>query len=253
MMIDLNADAGESFGRWQLGDDRALFSELTSVNLACGFHAGDPLTIQRTVQLAGQAGVALGAHPSFPDLAGFGRRDMALSSNELYASVIYQLGALAAFLRLEGLSLHHVKPHGALYLQMARNAETARVVAASVKDFDTTLPLVILAGAGGTVMAEQAHAVGTPVVLEAFPDRAYLASGHLAPRTLPGSVLHDPEQIAARALQMVCDGRIDTLDGGEISLNPQTLCIHGDNPQALANAQTVRTALEAAGVTLRPF
>lgn len=253
MTIDLNADAGESFGRWQLGDDDALFPALTSVNLACGFHAGDPLTIQRTVQLARQAGVAVGAHPSFPDLAGFGRRDMALSADELYASVIYQLGALATFLRLEGLRLHHVKPHGALYLQMMHNAETARVVAAAVKDFDTTLPLVILAGAGGTVMAEQAEAVGTPFVLEAFPDRAYLANGRLAPRSLPGSVLHDPQQIAARAVQMVCAGHIAALDGGEVSLTPQTLCIHGDNPQALANAQAVRTALEAAGVTLRTF
>jgi UPF0271 protein len=253
MTIDLNADAGESFGRWQLGDDGALFASLSSVNLACGFHAGDPLTIQRTVALAKAHGLAVGAHPGFPDLVGFGRRDMALNSDELYAAVIYQLGALAAFLALEGLFLHHVKPHGALYLQMTRNPETARTVAKAIKDYDATLPLVILAGAGGVLMAEQARAARVRYVLEAFPDRAYLADGQLAPRSLPGSVIDDPEQIARRAVQMVCEGRVDALDGGQVTLAPQTLCIHGDNPQAAATASTVKGALLAAGVTLRAF
>lgn len=250
MTVDLNADAGESFGRWQLGDDTALFGAVSSVNLACGFHAGDPVTIARTVALAKAHGLAIGAHPSLPDLVGFGRREMALSREELYASLIYQLGALSGFVRLAGLTLHHVKPHGALYWQMLREAEVARTIAAAVHDFDPTLPLVLLAGPGGALALEQARAVGVRCLLEAFPDRAYLASGQLAPRSLPESVIGDPEQVARRALQMVCERRIATLDGGMLELAPQTLCIHGDSPAAAQLATAVRQALTAAGVTV---
>ena len=251
--IDLNADAGESFGPWTMGADEALFPSLTSVNLACGFHAGDPLTMRKTVRLAARLGVRVGAHPGFPDRVGFGRRDVSASSEEVYADVLYQLGALHAFLRVEGAALHHVKAHGALYLKMMRDEATARAVAAAVYDYDASLPLVILGGPGGDVMARAAEEAGVRVVREAFPDRAYLENGHLAPRSLEDAVIRDPRQAAARAVQMVTEGRTQTLGGGETKIQAQTLCVHGDNPEAPRIAAAVRGALEAAGVQVRTF
>lgn len=248
--IDLNADAGESFGAWPLGRDGELFDVVTSVNLACGFHAGDPATMRRSVALAKAKGVAVGAHPGFPDLVGFGRREMALAPEELYADTLYQLGALAAFMKVEGLVLHHVKPHGALYLRMARDEASATAVARAVRDFDAALPLVVL---GGTVMAAAATRVGVPVVLEAFPDRGYLASGQLAPRSMPGALVREPEVAAKRAVRMVLEHRVEALDGGSVAIEAQTLCIHGDNPEAPEIARAVRRALEAEGVTVCPF
>ncbi len=250
MWVDLNADAGESFGAWRMGQDEALFPLLTSVNLACGFHAGDPRTMLRAVRLAKAHGVSVGAHPGFPDLVGFGRRDLDASPEEVYADVLYQIGALAAFLRLEGMPLHHVKPHGALYLRMARDPEIARAVAQAVKDYDPELPLVLL---GGTVMEEAARAVGARYVREAFPDRAYLSNGQLAPRRVEGALVRDPERAAERAVQMVVEGKVAALDGGWVEVQAETLCIHGDNPEAVAIARAVREALLAAGVEVRPF
>lgn len=251
--IDLNADAGESFGRWTLGADEALLPQLTSINLACGFHAGDPLTMQRAVRLALGHGVAVGAHPGFPDRVGFGRRELAASAAEIYADVLYQVGALAAFLKVEGSSLHHVKPHGALYHKMMRDEEIARAVAQAVKDYDAALPLVVLAGAGGELMVSCAEDVGTKVVLEAFPDRAYLASGYLAPRNMEHSVIHDSQHVAERAVQMVTEGCVTALDGGTVAIHAQTLCIHGDNPEASETARAVSDALKSAGVSLAAF
>jgi UPF0271 protein len=248
--IDLNADAGESFGPWPMGQDAELFELVSSVNLACGFHAGDPSTMRRSVALAKAKGVAVGAHPGFPDLVGFGRRDMALAPEELYADTLYQLGALAAFLKVEGLVLHHVKPHGALYLRMARDEACATSVAQAVRDFGAELPLVVL---GGTAMAEAARQAGVPVVLEAFPDRGYLASGQLAPRGTPGALVREPAEAAKRALEMVLEHRVEALDGGTVAIEAQTLCIHGDNPEAVEIARAVRRALEAEGVTVCPF
>lgn len=250
MQVDLNADAGESYGVYAYGHDEALFPLVTSVNLACGFHAGSPLRIKEAVARAKAHGVAVGAHPGFPDLVGFGRREMALSPDEVYADLLYQIGALSAFLKAEGLLLHHVKPHGALYLKACRDRETARAIAQAVRDFDPGLPLVVLPY---TVYEEEARALGLRVVLEAFPERAYLKNGQLAPRTLPGSWISDPEEAARRALRMVLEGRVEALDGGEVEVRAETLCIHGDNPSAPQVARAVRRALEEAGVGVRAF
>ncbi len=251
--VDLNADSGESFGPWRMGQDERLFPHLSSANLACGFHAGDPVTMRRAVGLAKQHGVAVGAHPGFPDRVGFGRRDMAVLPEQLYADVIYQLGALGAFMRLEGLELHHVKAHGALYLKMARDPETALAVAAAVRAYDASLPLVVLGGPGGAVMAEAVQRAGLYAVLEAFPDRAYLEDGRLAPRFMAHSVIHEPELVAERAVQMVKEGRVQALGGGVAEVGAQTLCLHGDNPNAPEIASAVRAALQEAGVGVRAF
>jgi len=248
--IDLNADAGESFGHWRLGADETLFPILSSVNLATGFHAGDPLTMQRSVRLAKKYGVSAGAHPGFPDLVGFGRRDLAATPEQVYSDVLYQIGALDAFLRVEGMKMHHVKPHGALYLQMVRNKETALAVARAVKDYDAELPLVLLFG---TPMEEAAREIGVRYVREAFPDRAYLSDGRLSPRSMEGSLIRDPERAAERAVQMVLEGRIPALDGGEVEVRAETLCVHGDNPEAVEIARAVRRALEEAGVTIAAY
>lgn len=248
--IDLNADAGESFGPWKMGQDEALFPLLTSVNLATGFHAGDPRTMQKSVRLAKAHGVAVGAHPGFPDLVGFGRRDLAIKPEEAYTDVLYQIGALSAFLKVEGLSLHHVKPHGALYLRMLKDQALAEAVAQAVKDYDPELPLVLL---GGTLMEEAARAVGTRYVREAFPDRAYLSDGRLAPRSMAGAVIRDPERAAERAVAMVLEGEVEALDGGRVRVQAETLCVHGDNAEAVAIARAVRAALEAAGVRLAAY
>ena len=255
--VDLNADAGEAFGHWRVADEGVLFLHLTSVNLACGFHAGDPLTMQRSARLAKHAGVAVGAHPGFPDLVGFGRRDLAASPEEVYADVLYQLGALVAFLQAEGLTMHHVKAHGALYFKMMREPETARAVAEAVATFnaafDAALPLVVLAGAGGQIMRDQAAALGLRVVTEAFPDRAYLANGRLAPRTLEGSLLNDSEKIAERAVKMATGQPLAALDGGSVVLGADTLCLHGDHPEAAQNAEAVRRALAEAEIDVCAF
>ncbi len=248
--IDLNADAGESFGRWKLGHDEELFPLLSSVNLATGFHAGDPRVMLRSVRLAKKHGVAIGAHPGYPDLVGFGRRDLALSPEEAYTDVLYQIGALSAFLKLEGLPLHHVKPHGALYLRMLKDDELARAVARAVKDYDPEVPLVLL---GGTSMEEAARAVGVRYVREAFPDRAYLSDGRLAPRSMPGALIRDPKRAAERAVEMVLEGEIKALDGGRVQVRAETLCVHGDNPEAVAIARAVREALIAHGVEIQAF
>ncbi len=248
--IDLNADAGESFGRWKLGQDEQLFPLLTSVNLATGFHAGDPLTIQQAVRLAKSHGVAVGAHPGFPDLVGFGRRDMAITPDQAYADVLYQIGALSAFLRLSGLPLHHVKPHGALYLRMLKDKPLAKAVAQAIKDYDPEVPLVLL---GGTLMEEAAREVGVRYVREAFPDRAYLSDGRLAPRSMAGALIRDPKAAAERAVAMVLDQEIDALDGGKVRIEAETLCIHGDNPESVEIARAVREALTDAGVELKTY
>ncbi len=250
MFVDLNVDAGESYGTFTYGHDREIFPLVTSVNLACGFHGGSPTRIREAVALAKAHGVAVGAHPGFPDLVGFGRRDMALSPEEVYADVLYQIGALYAFLKTEGLSLHHVKPHGALYLRACRDRETARAIAEAVKAFDPEVPLVVLPG---TVYEEEARRAGLRVVLEAFPERAYLRNGQLAPRSLPGSWISDPKEAARRALRMVLERKVEALDGGEVEVKAETLCIHGDNPNAPEVALAVRRALEEAGIEVKPF
>jgi UPF0271 protein len=247
MTIDLNADAGESYGVWSLGDDEALFPHLTSVNLACGFHAGDPKTIERSVRLALQHRLAIGAHPSFPDRVGFGRRELQASEEEIRADVLYQIGALSAFLKAHGARLHHVKAHGALYNQATREPSTARALAEAVHAFDPKLPLVVLPG---TPLEEEARALGLPVLREGFPERGYLADGRLAPRHLPGAIIEDPDLAAQRALAMV-RGKIQSLDGGELPVQIETLCVHGDHPRAPAVARAIRAILEAHGIAVQ--
>ncbi|MER3480523.1 MAG: LamB/YcsF family protein [Meiothermus sp.] len=250
MRVDLNADAGESFGPWKLGRDEALFPLVSSVNVACGFHAGDPLTIQRTLALAQMTGLAVGAHPGFPDLVGFGRRELAATPDEIYADVLYQVGALSAFLRVAGLPLHHVKPHGALYNRATQDPQTARAVARAVRDFDPRLPLVVLPG---TPLESEAQALGLRTVAEAFPERGYSRDGRLAPRGTPGAWIHDPAQAARRAVGMVVKGQVEAVEGGLVTVRAQTLCIHGDNPQAVEIARAVREALLAEGITIQSY
>ena len=248
--IDLNADAGESFGAWTLGDDAGLFPLLTSVNIACGFHAGDPLTMQRAVARAARHGLGIGAHPGYPDLAGFGRRALEATPEQVYADVLYQIGALGGLCRAAGAALRHVKAHGALSTRAWTHAPTAAAIAQATRDYDPLLPLVALPA---TPLESEARRLGLPVVLEAFPERAYLPDGQLAGRSVPGSSIHDPQEAARRAVMMVMQGRVEAVGGGFFELKADTLCIHGDNPNAVEIAQAVRGALEAQGVQLRRF
>jgi UPF0271 protein len=248
--IDLNSDLGEGFGAWTLGDDDALLGLVTSANVACGFHAGDPSIMRRVCTQAAARQVAIGAQVGYRDLAGFGRRAIDVAPDDLIADVIYQIGALDGFARAAGSRVAYVKPHGALYNTVVTNADQAAAVVTGVRLYDPSLPLL---GLPGSELLQQAQDVGQPVVHEAFADRAYTAAGHLVSRRLPGAVLHDPEQIAERCLRMVVDGFVIAEDGSRLSLTPASLCVHGDTPGAVAIARLVRSRLLAAGVTLSPF
>jgi 5-oxoprolinase (ATP-hydrolysing) subunit A len=250
MRIDLNADAGESFGAWKMGNDEALFDFISTVNVACGFHAGDPLTMQETLELAKQKHVAVGAHPGYPDLVGFGRRVMAATPEQVYTDVLYQISALAGFAKIAGLPLRHVKAHGALANESWKNIETAHAIAKATKDFDANLPLMVLPG---TLLETEALKLSVPTILEAFPERAYLKNAQLAPRSMKEASIHDPAEAARRAVMMVKEKRIEALDGGWVELEVQSLCIHGDNPHAVEIARAVRQALEAEGITVQTF
>ena len=249
MRVDLNADLGEAFGAYAMGADEAVLAYVSSANVACGFHAGDPTVIDRTVARAVRAGVAVGAHPSHFDLRGFGRREIAADPAEVEADVVYQVGAVAAFARAHGSHLTHVKPHGALYSQAARDETLARAVARGVARFSREVVLVGLAGSAP--MRRAAEAEGLRFAAEAFADRAYDAGGRLVPRTRPGALITDPSSAAAKAVRIVCEGRIAAVDGTTVELAADTLCLHGDNPHALEIARAVREALEAAGVTVQ--
>lgn len=250
MRVDLNADAGESFGAWKLGNDEALFDFISTVNVACGFHAGDPLTMQQTLELAKHKGVAIGAHPGYPDLVGFGRRVIATTPEQVYADVLYQTAALSGFAKVVGLPLSHIKAHGALANESWNNVDTARAIAQATHDFDTNLPLMVLPG---TLLESEARKLNMPLVLEAFPERAYLKNAQLAPRSIAGSSIHDPKEAARRAVMMVKENRVEALDGGWVELEVHSFCIHGDNPRAVAIARTIRQALEAEGITIQTF
>jgi UPF0271 protein len=247
MRIDLNADVGESLGPWPMGDDAALIPLVSSVNIACGFHAGDPATIERTVALAAAAGAAIGAHPGYPDLAGFGRRDMTMSPADLEAAVVYQVGAVAAFARAARSELRHVKAHGALYNRAVVDPAIAAAVARAVRRCSGEL---ILVGLAGSELLVAGAAEGLPVAAEAFPDRAYEADGTLRSRALAGAVLTDSAAIAERALAMARDGEVRAVDGTVVTIRPVTLCLHGDTPGAAEHARAVRAALDAAGIAV---
>lgn len=246
--VDINCDMGESFGAWAMGDDGAMMRAITSANVACGAHAGDPAVMRRTVRLARELGVAVGAHPSFPDLEGFGRREMKFSSDEVEGLILVQLGGLAAIARAEGVTLRHVKPHGALYNMAARDGRIAEAIARAVHAFD---PSLVLFGLAGSLMLPAGEAAGLRVASEVFADRAYERDGSLAPRQRLGSVIHDPDQVAVRAVQMVRDGRVVVLSGESIAVKADTICVHGDTPGAPELARRIRTALEAEGIRVR--
>ena len=249
--IDLNSDIGESFGAYTMGMDEAVLDVITSANVACGWHAGDPMVMQKTVALAAGRGVSVGAHPGYPDLLGFGRRSLDCSLEEIRNYVIYQVGALQAFCRAAGVPLVHVKPHGALYNAAVADPRVGRAIMEAVSAVDDSLYYVALAGAGADEVRRQAEAVGIRVLFEAFPDRAYTPQGRLTPRSQPGAVIHDPDEAARRALQMARDGSVTAVDGTRIALSAQTLCVHGDNPEALALVKTIRETLTGAGIRLQ--
>jgi UPF0271 protein len=246
--IDLNADVGESFGPWPMGDDERLIPLVSSVNIACGAHAGDPATIARTVRLAVAHGAAIGAHPGYPDLAGFGRRDLDMAADDLDASLIVQIGAVQAVARSEGAIVRHVKPHGALYNRAARDPGLARTIATAIARLDAGLVLV---GLAGSALLDAGRAAGLSVSAEGFADRAYEADGSLRDRRLAGAIL-DATAAAAQAVSIARDGVVSTGDGTSIPIEADTICIHGDGPEAIATATAVRAALTAAGVGVRP-
>jgi UPF0271 protein len=245
--IDLNADLGESYGAWTMGDDAALLAVVSSANIACGYHGGDPDIMRRTVALAVQHGVAIGAHVSLPDLQGFGRREMAVSADEAYALTLYQIGALHAFAQAAGTRLAHVKPHGALYNMAARDAGLAKAIAQAVCDFPPDLRLV---GLAGSKLVEAGRSAGLPVVAEAFADRRYRADGSLQPRREANAVIADSAEAVAQAIAIARGETIRAVDGSALTLHADTLCLHGDSPHAVASARELRKALEAAGLRI---
>lgn len=247
-VIDINADLGEGFGVWELGDDLALLDVITSANVACGFHAGDPLIMRRVCAAAVARGVTIGAQVSYRDLAGFGRREMDVAAPELTAEVLYQLAALDGIARAEGGRVAYVKPHGALYNRIARDTGQAAAVVEAVRAYDPALPLLTLPGS-----AVHDVAGGLTVVAECFADRAYTPSGALVSRREPGAVVHDPEVVVERAVRMAVEGTVEAVDGGKVVLNARSMCVHGDTPGAVTLARSVRSALSAAGVALEAF
>ncbi len=248
MHIDLNCDMGESFGAYSIGADEMLMPLITSANIACGFHAGDPRVMQRTVQLAVQHGVAIGAHPGFRDLEGFGRRVIDATPDEIESDVLYQIGALDAFARAAGKKLMHVKAHGALYNLAVIKPAIARAIARAVVSFDSSLVFVGLAGSS---MLDVARELGLRVAREGFCDRAYTPDGKLMSRREPGSLIDDPQRAARQALQIVIEQTVDASNGEKIPMTVDTLCIHGDSPNAPAIARAVREMLEKNGVNVR--
>ncbi|TKK87103.1 LamB/YcsF family protein [Herbidospora galbida] len=245
MRIDLNADLGEGFGAWTLGDDDALLEIVTSANVACGFHAGDPLTIRRVCEAAVARGVAIGAQVSYRDLAGFGRREMDVPAEELRAEILYQLAAVDGIARAVGGRVTYVKPHGALYNRVIWDAVQARAVVEAVTDYG---PLPVLTLPGSAV-----HGLGAPTVAECFADRAYTPEGALVSRREPGSVLHDPGEVAARAVRMAREGVVTAVDGSQVRVEARSICVHGDTPGAVGLARAVRDALTGAGVAVEAF
>lgn len=248
--VDLNADMGESFGVYTLGDDDALLRSVTSANIACGFHAGDPGTMARSVASCAERGVALGAHPGLPDLAGFGRRALAVTPAEARDLVTCQVGALAAFAARHGQRLQHVKPHGALYTMAESDPAIASAIALAVREAD---PALTLMGLSGGRLVTVGREVGLRVANEVFADRSYAPDGTLTPRGQSGAVLHDPAQVAARIVRLVTEGTITAADGSDLNPAADTICLHGDSPGAAPLAAAVRRALEAAGVAVLPL
>lgn len=248
--VDLNSDVGESFGRWTLGDDEAVLAAVTSANVACGFHAGDPTTLRHTCELAVAAGVVVGAQAGYRDLAGFGRRFLDVAPRELTDDVLYQLGALDGLCRATGTRVRYLKPHGALYNAIVHHEAQARAVVDAVVEYDSTLPVL---GLPGSVFLAHAQARGLRTVAEAFADRGYTPEATLVPRSEPGALLHDADEVAARVVRLVQDGAITAVDGSSVTVRAESVCVHGDSPNAVAMARAVRSALSQAGVEVHSF
>jgi UPF0271 protein len=248
--IDLNSDVGESFGRWTLGDDSAMFESVSSANVACGFHAGDPSVIRATSAKAAQAGVVIGAHVGYRDLAGFGRRFLDVDPTELADDVVYQIGALQALAATAGARVKYVKPHGGLYNAIVKHTAQAQAVVDAVKAVDPSLPILGLPGSEVLRLAEKA---GLRAVTEAFADRAYNPDGTLVSRTQAGAVLHDPAEVAGHVLRMATEGRVKAIDGSLLNVRAESICVHGDSPGAVAMAAAVKSALSDAGVGIAAF
>ena len=245
-VVDLNCDMGESFGAWTMGDDERMFPSISSANVACGFHGGDPRVMARTVEVAKRHGVAVGAHPAFPDLVGFGRRNIGVTPEEARTDVLYQIGALSAFCRRVDLPLQHVKPHGQLNNLAMTDRALADAIVAGIKDFDPHLLVV----AYGGEFAKAARAAGMRVASEVFADREYNADGTLVSRRLPGAVITDPARVVERAVSMVLEGRVRAVDGTVLTIPVHTICTHGDTPGAADLTARLRAALESAGVRI---
>ncbi|MGI6144085.1 MAG: LamB/YcsF family protein [bacterium] len=248
--VDLNSDVGESFGAYKLGLDQEVLKYVTSANIACGFHAGDFMVMEKTVALAVENKVGIGAHPGFPDLQGFGRRQMALTSAEVKNLVIYQVGALAAFARAAGKPLEHVKAHGALYNQAAKDPALADAIAAGIK---AVAPGAIVLALAGSEMVQAAQRTGLRVAQEVFADRGYTAEGTLVPRSQPGAMIHDPAIAIPRVVRMVKEGKVTAVTGEDIDICADSICVHGDNPEAIEFVKNIRKALEEAGVEVVPL
>ena len=248
MRVDINSDVGESFGAYTIGHDAGLMTSITSANVAAGFHAGDPSVLRATIRLAKQHGVAVGAHPGFPDLVGFGRRELNVTPSEAEDFVLYQIAAVAGVAATEGVRLQHVKPHGALFNMAVRNLDLASAIASAVAAFDSSL---ILFGLPGSEILNAGRAAGLRVAAEVFADRAYEPDGSLASRRKPGSVIHDPAAVVARAVRMVKDHTVVAIDGSIVSLHAETICVHGDTPGSDQLATQIRAGLVAAGITVK--
>ena len=248
--VDLNSDLGERFGRYTIGMDERIIPLVTSANVACGYHASDPVVMQKTVREAKKAGIGVGAHPGFPDLMGFGRREMAVSPAEAKAYTLYQLGALAAFCQAEGVKLQHVKPHGAMYNMAARDYELARAICEAVAEFDRNL--IVLALSGGE-MVRAAGELGLRTAFEVFADRAYEEDGSLVNRRKPGAMITDEEEAIRRVIRMVKEQKVETITGKDIAIRADSVCVHGDGEKALAFVEKIRRALQEEGVLIQPL
>ena len=247
MRVDLNCDMGESFGSWTIGDDAAILPFVSSVNIACGFHAGDPSVMRATVHAAAAHHVAVGAHPGLPDLAGFGRREMAVSPQAVYDMTSYQIGALRGIARAAGVTVNHIKPHGALYNMAAVRSPIANAIALAVRDTDGSLTLVALSG---SCLIDAGRATGLRTASEVFADRNYMPDGTLVPRSAPNAIVNDVDEAAARAVRMVQSHRVTAIDGSDVTVLAETICIHGDAPYAALFAQRIRVALAAANIAV---
>ena len=240
MKIDLNCDLGESFGNYKIGMDEEVIKFISSANIACGFHASDPLVMEKTVMLAKEKGVKVGAHPGFPDLAGFGRRNMNVSTAELKAMVMYQVGALAAFCKARDIKMNHVKPHGAMYNMAAKDIKLALAIAEGIAEVDDSL---ILLGLSGSQLLKAGMETGLKCAAEVFADRAYEEDGSLVARTKPGAVIADENEVIERVIKMIKLGKVQTITGKEIEIKPDSICVHGDNPKALNFVKLIRERL----------